>query len=294
MYISDFNYHKPSSIKEACKILSESKDGAPLAGGTDLLVEMKQGLRQHLDIVSLTGINELRLLNEDENNLFIGSGLTHNEVAVSPVIRESFPAIAEAALSIGSDQVRNAGTIGGNICTGASCCDMAPILMAYNADVEIADQNDTRKISLDDFFVFHKETRIQKGEIMTRIIVPRIKNQTGACFVKFGLREAASISVASVAVFLETENNICKDARFVIGAVAPVPKVSRGSSEIIIGKDISELLENNALLNEIGDAALKDASPIDDIRGSSEYRISILKTLTIRALLKAINRIENS
>jgi CO/xanthine dehydrogenase FAD-binding subunit len=223
VYISDFNYYKPSSIQEACRILSESANAAPLAGGTDLLVEMKQGLRHHEDIVSLGGIEGLSLVHQDADSLIIGAGITHNEVAASPIVMELHPAIADAAAKIGTDQIRNAGTIGGNLCTGASCCDMAPILIALDATVEINSSVGTRIVSLEEFFISHKETRIQKGEIMTRIIVPRAEAGTVACFEKFGIREAASISVASVAAAITVSDGFCTGARVVIGAVAPIP-----------------------------------------------------------------------
>ncbi len=290
MYISDFNYHKPLSKQDACRILSESLDGAPLAGGTDLLVEMKQGLRQHQDIVSLTAIDELKSIEQDTANLFIGAGVTHNEMITSPVIKESFTAIAEAASTIGTDQIRNTGTIGGNLCTGASCCDMAPILLALNARVEICSFTKTRTVPLKEFFVSHKETRIQKGDILTKIIVPRKETGTGACFEKFGLREAASISVASVAVAISIKDGICEDAVIVIGAVAPTPKISTSANGVLIGKKISELSTDSVLLKQACTAAVADSIPIDDLRSSAEYRRHLIKVLSRRAVVKAMSR----
>jgi CO/xanthine dehydrogenase FAD-binding subunit len=290
MHIPDFNYHRPSSIQEACRILSESPDGAPLAGGTDLLVEIKQGLRQHQDIVSLMAIEELKSIHQDAAKLFIGAGLTHNEIAASPVIKESFPAIAEAASTIGTDQVRNAGTIGGNLCTGASCCDMAPILMALSACVEFSSFTKTRTVPLDEFFISHRETCIEKGEVLKKIIVLRGKAGTGTCFEKFGLREAASVSVASVAVAMSIKHGICADARVVIGAVAPTPKISTGASDVLIGKKISELCEDSSIVKHACEAAALDSRPIDDLRGSADYRQHLIKVLTKRALVKALSR----
>ncbi len=290
MYISDFTYHKPSSIQEACRILSESINGVPIAGGTDLLVEMKQGLRHHQDIVSLTAIEELKSIHQDESNFFIGAGVTHNEIIASPLIKESFPAITEAASTIGTDQVRNTGTIGGNLCTAASCCDMAPILIALNAKVEIYSSTKIRNESLDEFFITHRKTLIQKAEILTKIIVPRPEAGIGACFEKFGLREAASISVASVAVAIKMKDGICSNARVVIGAVAPTPKISTGASDVLIGKKFSELSGDSAILKLACEAASADTCPIDDLRGSADYRQHLIKILTKRTVIKAISR----
>jgi len=291
VYISDFNYYKPSSIQEACRILSESSDGAPLAGGTDLLVEMKQGLRHHEDIVSLAAIEGLRFIHHDADSLIIGAGVTHNDVAASPIVMELHPAIAEAAVKIGTDQIRNTGTIGGNLCTGASCCDMAPILIALDATAEIKSSVAARTVSLDEFFISHKETRIRKGEIMTRIIVPRAVDGAVACFEKFGIREAASISVASVAAAIRVSHGFCAGARVVIGAVAPIPKLSTGANEVLMKKQISELSENSSTLKQACEAAAADSRPIDDLRGRAEYRRQLIRVLTQRAVVNALARV---
>lgn len=291
MYISDFNYHKPATIDEACRILSESPDGAPLAGGTDILVEMKQGLRHHLDIVSLMNIAALKTIELREGELFIGAGATHNQVAHSTLIKKDFPAIAEAASAIGTEQIRNTGTIGGNLCTGASCCDMAPILMALDARVVIRSANESRTVPLSDFFVSHKETRIRKGEIMTTVIIPAEAIGTGASFEKFGLREAASISVASTAAAVKQKNDVCSSACVVIGAVAATPKICTRANHILTGKKISELTGNASILEEVSAAAVADAVPIDDLRGSAEYRRHLIRTLTRRALRNALARL---
>jgi len=290
MYISDFNYHRPSSLEEACRILVECPDAVPIAGGTDLLVEMKQGLRHHANIVSLADIEELRSIRRDQDELVIGAGATHNEVARSPIVRDASPALAEAAASIGSDQIRNTATLGGNLCTGASCCDMAPILMAQNAKVELQSIMGSRTVTVDEFFISHRETRIKKGEVLKKVTIPSPPGRFGACFVKYGLREAASISVASVAVCVGIDECRCAYARVVIGAVAPTPKISTGANELLTGRTIGEITKDSPLLRQVGAAAAADALPIDDIRGSAEYRRHLIGVLTPRAILRALER----
>ena len=290
MYLKEFTYHKPQTLKEACRILEQSKNGAPIAGGTDILVELKKGLRHNEEIISLIGIKELNEINEYGNELIIGACVAHNEVSKSSLIKKIFPALSEAASKIGTDQIRNTGTIGGNICTGASCCDMAPILIALNASVEIVGSSSTRVVSLKDFFIFHKETALKKGEIMTKIIIPIPQRGMGASFEKFGLREAASISVASVSVSLTSNGNFCTGSCIVMGAVAPTPRISNNVIEILNGKKIKELTKNSSLLESIGKAALQDALPVDDLRGSAEFRRHLINVLTQRALVKAAMR----
>jgi len=287
LYLKDFTYHKPQTLKEACRILEQSDNGAPIAGGTDILVELKKGLRQNDDVVSLAEIKELKTISEKDNGLQIGACATHNEVLKSLLIRKKFPALSEAASKIGTDQIRNTGTIGGNLCTGASCCDMAPILIALNASVEIVSSSSTRIVSLKDFFIFHKETSLKKGELMTRIIIPIPRQGMGSSFEKFGLRETASISVASVSVSITSDGNICTDSNIVIGAVAPTPKISNNAIDILNGKTIKELTENSSLLKSIGEATVKDTLPIDDLRGTADFRRRIVNVLTQRAVLKA-------
>ena len=293
MYLSDFTYHKPSTLQEACKLLESEKNAAAIAGGTDILVEIKKGLRHNDNIVSLSGIKELKILEESGNQLVIGAAVTHNEIKNSKFIKEKFPALREAASLIGTDQVRNTATVGGNLCTGASCCDMAPVLIASNASAEIFSAKGKRIVALKDFFVFHKETSIGEGEIMTKIIVPLSEPGTGVCFKKFGLRDASAISVASASVMIKTDGNAFTDSRIVVGAVAPTPRISIKASKVLTGVKVTELLEGSSILKEVGKAAAADSLPLDDIRGTADFRRDIVNVLTQRAVIMAAMRALN-
>jgi carbon-monoxide dehydrogenase medium subunit len=288
MVIPDFTYYKPETLKDAIRLLEGNNNSVLMAGGTDLLVEIKKGLRTHEDVISLSGIAVLKVISENDHEIFIGSGITHSELITSPIISADLQALADAASKIGSHQVRNTGTIGGNLCTAASCCDTAPILLALNARLEIADKTSVRTLPLKDFFVFNKKTILKKGEIVTRVIIPRPDEETGAHYEKFGLREAGSISVVSVAVMVKLHNGTITDCCIVIGAVAPQPKISNGATMLLKGKKVSDLFESSPVLEEIGQAAADDSIPIDDIRGGAQYRRDILKVLTRRAVVKAI------
>lgn len=294
MYLPDFKYYKPSTLQEACKLLEKSENGAAIAGGTDVLVEMKKELRHNNELISLSGISELKIISEDKEHLYIGAAVTHNEIIESSLINKVFPVLSETAREIGTDQIRNTGTIGGNLCTGASCCDMAPVLIAGNASLEIVSARSKRIISIKDFFLNHKITSLEKGEILTRIIIPQIKPGTGVSFSKFGLREAASIAVASAAVMVRIDGNVITDAAIVAGAVAPTPVICQSASEILPGEKIDGLETNLPLLNKVGEAVQKDSLPIDDIRGSAYFRRSLVKTLSQRALIESINRAKKS
>jgi carbon-monoxide dehydrogenase medium subunit len=292
MVLPEFRFHQPLTIRNALELLGQNSNATAMAGGTDLLVEMKKGLRQHSDVISLLNILELKEIREDNKSLSIGACSIHSDVLRSPLVIEFAPALAEATAKIGSEQIRNTGTIGGNICTAASCCDTAPALLAMHASVEIADKESTRSVPLKDFFIFNKKTILQPGELVTRILIPKPKARTGACYEKFGLREAGSIAVVSVAASLTIKKNILTEVSIVIGAVAPTPKISDQAIKALIGKRVEDFGMDSPLLNEAGDAAVRDSIPIDDIRGGAQFRRDVLKVLTQRAVRRAIEKVK--
>jgi carbon-monoxide dehydrogenase medium subunit len=290
VYISDFQFHRPDTLAEALQLLEAKKNGVLLAGGTDLLVDLKQGKRSHQDIISLTRITELGEITVQQGRLLIGPCVTHNQLLHSPVIQQHCSAISEAAATIATEQIRNVATVGGNLCTAASCADTAPILIALGAEIEIVASRGERKLPLAEFFVDHRRTALEKGEILRRIVVPTLPPRTGAAFKKFGLREAANISVASVAVMIRISGERCEDARFVMGAVAPTPKISANAARLLRGKSTGEISQGGSLAAEAGQAVADDADPIDDIRGSAAFRREITAILARRALAMALGR----
>lgn len=290
MYICDFRYHRPGSLAEAVDLLNESSDAALIAGGTDLLVELKQRKRFHADVIALSRIENLRSIDVLDGSLVIGATVTHNQLVHSPLVLQHCVAISEAAASIATEQIRNTGTVGGNLCTGASCADAAPTLMALDAHVELIGIRGERRLPLTDFFVDHRRTLLQKSEIMGRIVVPAPASGSGVAFEKFGLRQAANISVASVAAMVRVVDGRCVAARFVVGAVAPTPRVCRTAAALAEGSPISELSEGSELMRQIAQATAGDAQPLDDIRGSAEFRREITVALARRALRRALSR----
>ncbi len=293
MYLKDFNYLRPRSLTEACEMLQNNKDGALIAGGTDLLVEMKMGLRHHENIISLSDIDELKNIEESEDYIIIGAGVTHSTIVNSELVKQHYNALSEASSNIGTEQVRNAATVGGNVCTGASCCDTGPVLLAADCVLELTDTTGNREIPIKDFFIFHRKTAMKKGEMLTRIKVPKLKAGTGISIEKYGLRNAASISVASAVSLITINNGVCVDARIVIGAVAPIPFISESASKILIGKRVQDLITDSEVVNKAGDAAVADSRPLSDIRGSNNYRKELVKVLVKRTINNAAIRATN-
>ncbi|MDA3842911.1 MAG: xanthine dehydrogenase family protein subunit M [Candidatus Kapabacteria bacterium] len=290
MYIPDFKYHSPETLEEALKVFGSNDSIAPIAGGTDLLVEIKQGVRHFENLVSLNNIPELKNISEDENYVYIGPCVTHSEIEESDIVRNNIPALAETVGFIGSHQIRNSGTIGGNVCTCASCADTAPILIAYEADVEVSSAAESKRLPIATFFLNHHQTMLSKGELLTNIIIPKPKPNTGVYFEKFGLRESASISVASVAVSIIVKDKKIIRTNIVVGACASTPKKCPSAMKVLVNADPRELVKGSKTLSDIANAALKDIFPIDDIRGSAQYRLDIVKTLIIKAVLNAFER----
>jgi CO/xanthine dehydrogenase FAD-binding subunit len=293
MHIADFHYHRPGTLDEALQLLDAKPDGVLLAGGTDLLVDLKQGKRFHPDVISLTRIPDLGTIEVQDGSVFIGAAVTHNQFLHSPLIQQCCPAVGEAAQTIGTEQIRNTATVGGNLCTAASCADTAPILIAHGAGIEIVGNEGRRTMPLAEFFVDHRQTALERGEILTKIIVPIPLPGTGAAFEKFGLRGASNISVASVATMVRVADGHCTEACFVMGAVAPTPKVSVRAAELVQGRTISAIADDPSLLERVGQAVADDAAPIDDIRGTAEFRREITATLAQRALTAALRRVND-
>jgi carbon-monoxide dehydrogenase medium subunit len=290
MYIPDFRYHRPETLGEVCRILETSEGALLLAGGTDLLVDLKQGKRRPEDVVSLSGIPELRSIHLEDGRLSIGATATHAQLAASPLLEEHCPAICEAARTIATEQIRNTATVGGNLCTAASCSDTAPVLIALDADVELVSGAKSRALPLRDFFLFHKKTALREAEVLARIVVPLPQPGTGAAYRKFGLREAAAVAVASVAARVRIEEEICADASVVLGAVAPTPRIARRATELLVGKAAGELETGGENLGAVARAAMEESEPIDDLRGSVEFRRNLVGTLTERAVAAALQR----
>ncbi len=293
MYIPEIKYYKPNTLEEVYRLLHSEEKSALLAGGTDILVEMKQGIRSFENIISLKGLVHLKDITETNDSIIIGSCTTHNQIAESDIIKKYLPALASAVLTIGTHQIRNTATIGGNLCTCASCADSPPILIIYNASLEIGSESGTRMINASEFFIGHHINSLNKGELLLNIIVPKPKNHLGAHFEKFGLRESASISVASVAVSLSLQNDTIVDANIIIGACAPTPMKSEKAISVLKNANIQDIVNESEILKKVGESAATEVLPIDDIRASADYRRNIVNILTQRVILKAVANINS-
>ncbi len=286
MKMRDFIYHEPGTTEEACSLLSRhGTDARIIAGGTDLLVDLKQDNIQVHYLISIARIRELTGIEIVEGELYIGALVTLNGVARSDLVLERIEALAEAAGSMASTQVRNAGTIGGNIASAVPSADIPPTLIAAGASVLLYDGKKERKVPLEKFFLGPRKTVLHEDEILTHITIPPQPDHSGISYKKLKLRGTNALAVAAVAAGITIEKGIMTNGKIVLGAVAPIPLVASEASAFLSGK-----IPGDEIFLEAAGIAAGESKPISDIRGSVEYRKDIVRTLATRALKEAYGR----
>lgn len=285
MYMPDFDYHAPKTLTEACVLLDELGEKAiVLGGGSDLLHKMKNGHLTPEHVVSLKHMTHLREIRHEEGRgTVIGALVTPNGVYTSLLLQERYLSLPMAAHEMGNPQVRNRGTVGGNICNASPLADLPPLLIALNASVRVAEYAGERVVPLEDFICGPGKTLIKRDEILAEVIIPD-QATTGSTYIKFGLRKSGALAVVGVAVAVTVQDGVLLDARIVMGAVAPVPMRAKDAEAMLKGQVITD-----ALLEKAADSAAAECKPITDLRGSAEYRREMIRVLTRRALRKAID-----
>ena len=275
-----FEYFAPTTLAEACALLARHNGSARMvAGGTDLLLKMKAGRLAPKVIVNIKRLPDLRGLTQlpVTNYLSIGSLTTLEQLRLAPLVREHYPALASAASTMASVQIRNLATVGGNLCNAAPSADLAPILMALNATARIVGPGGERRVALDDFFTGPGATVLTPGELLVSVEVPP---PTGfAVYLKHSPRVCMDIAVVGVGLSLQLNADQCQSARIVLGAVAPVPlRARRAEAELTGGPLTPERLDR------VAHSALTECQPIDDVRGSAWYRRKMVGVLVRRGL----------
>ena len=286
METPEFEYHRPATLAEACELgCTLGEQARYLAGGTDLIVDLRQERFSVQHLIALAGVPELSGIAVHKDILTIGALTTLEDVARSEEVRRFLPALAAAISWIGSVQVRNQGTIGGNFCGGVPCADAPPICLAAEAELRIVGPGGERMLPAVEFFHGPRQIALGPGEVLAEVRIPKQPRHSGASYQRFSLRHGSSLAVASVAARIVLEKKRIADARLVLGAVAPVPLPVPECSAVLVGKSPSrDLFEEAALI------AAREAKPITDIRGSQAYRRSLVEVLTFRALEEATRR----
>ena len=291
MKLPHFQYHEPASLTEACQVLQTfGKTAALLAGGTDLLVKMKSREIQPENIISLAEIEEIKQINVNDSKISIGACCTISQIAESEKIQSALPALSSGANNLGSPSVRSLGTIGGNIVTARPAPDLPPALTAYGAKARLKRKDQERFIPLGQLFRGPGATYIEKDEILADLHLEIPPEHSGAAFFKLGHRRALQCSIINGACYIaiNPQSGEIETARVVLGAVAPTIVRASYSEQLLLGER-----PNAELFFEASRQAVRNGSPIDDLRGSAQFRRDMIQVLTNRILLLALEEIRS-
>jgi CO/xanthine dehydrogenase FAD-binding subunit len=281
-----FAFHSPSTLVEALALLAGYGERARiLAGGTDLLVELRSTAAPPAIVIDISRLRELRLIYISEQGLRIGASATHAEIMHATPVRELFPALCEAAHSIGAVQTRNLGTLGGNLASGVPSMDGGPALLALDAEVVVASARGQRRQNLGDFFIGPRKTSLAPDEVLVEVVVPRASFGKAAAFLKFGLRKGQALALVNAAAALALQDGCFIAPRIALGAVAPTVMRASRAEEFLSGQPASA-----GIIAEAARIAAAEAKPISDFRASAEYRRELVAVLTRRALHQACVR----
>jgi CO/xanthine dehydrogenase FAD-binding subunit len=280
----------PSSVDDCLRVLAERGSEAKLvAGGTDLVPQMKNALIRPAYVVDLSAVHELKVLETDaDGGLRIGANVSARTLELDPTVQSRYQSLAESAGLVGSLQVRNLATLGGNVCNAAPSADMAPPLLALDAEAVIAGPNGRRRMPFSEFFLGVRRTALEPNEMLVEIVLPPVPEQSGGNYRRHTPRRELDIAVVGVASQLTFANGICAKARIALASVAPTPVRATAAEAALEGKQVGvDLIERAATL------AVDAASPISDQRGSAEYRRHLVRVLTRRTLTTALERALN-
>jgi len=281
-----FELALPESLDDCLRLLAErGPETKLLAGGTDLLPQMKNSVVMPKRVIDLSGVARVKILESDAKGLRIGAAVPARQLEQDPRVRAGYASVAESAALIGSVQVRNLATVGGNLCNAAPSADMAPPLVALEAQAVIAGPKGERRVPLSDFFTGVRTTVLGPDELLVEIVASAPGAHSGGCYIRHTPRRELDIAVVGVASQVTLANGVCAKARIALAAVAPTPVRAITAEAALEGKPLTpELIERAA------DLAAQGARPISDQRGSADFRRHLVRVLTRRTLTTALAR----
>ena len=282
-----FDYIEPPTLKKTFSLLDKHGDDARvIAGGTSLLIMMRQRLLMPKVLISLARIPKFaRIAYNAKDGLTIGAGARHRDIELSPIVKRHYPLLHETFRKVAQPRIRNMGTIGGNLAAGDPLTDPGASLIALDATVVLTGSQGQRVLRLDEFFVDYYQTALNPGELLTEIRVPP-PERPGWSHIKFTPRSVEDFATVGVALTLSAKNGVCEDVRLGLNSVASTIVHARRAEETLRGKLITD-----ALLREMGEVAATEVDPMDDNRGSAEYKREMVKVLVRRAAQEAFQKL---
>lgn len=286
MMRSEIDVLTPQSLEEALNILNHNQTGLRIvAGGTDVIVQLRDGVIKAEKLLNILSLKELRFIKNTENQIDIGSLATYSDITNSPLTRKHAWILVDAARQIGAIQLQNTATLGGNLGNASPAGDSLPPLYALDAVVVTRSKSGKREIPIEQFFVGYRKTALRADELIQEIYFNGLNSNDRGVYLKLGLREANAISIVDVAVVLRGmgSDESFDEARVALGAVAPTIMRARKCEQALVHRPL-----NDELVRKAASLAADDAAPIDDIRGSAEYRKDVVVSLVYQALYEAV------
>ncbi len=280
-------YYEAKTIQDAAALLREHPEARIICGGSDVLIKIREGKMAGISLVSIRGIEEIRGIKRSESgDIYIGAGTTFSHITNDPIIQKYIPVLGEAVDQVGGPQVRNTGTIGGNICNGAVSADSAPTVFSLNALLRLADGAGGRTVPVRDFYLGPGRVDLRPGELLTHVIIPRREYEGyHGHYIKYAMRNAMDIATLSCSVVskVDIEKNILEDVRITFGVAAPVPYRCTRTEALLKGMEISE-----ELYKKTEASVREEIDPRDSWRASKAFRLQIGGEIARRALMRTI------
>ena len=280
-------YYNARTVSEAVNLLTEHPDTRIISGGSDVLIKIREGRMAGTSLVSIRDIEELKGIERKENgDIYIGAGTVFSHITADPVIQKYIPVLGDAVDQVGGPQIRNIGTIGGNICNGAVSADSVPTVFSYNSMLHIANAEGGRIVPVREFYLGPGRVDLHTGEVLTHVIIPREEYEGyHGHYIKYSMRNAMDIATLSCSVVskVNVKENILEDVRITFGVAAPIPYRCVETETLLKGQKIDELL-----YQKLEDSIRSEIHPRDSWRASKAFRLQIGGEIARRALIHTV------
>lgn len=281
------NYYNAKTVSEAVALLLEHPDARIISGGSDVLIKIREGRMAGTSLVSIRDIEELKGIERKENgDIYIGAGTVFSHITADPVIQKYISVLGEAVDQVGGPQIRNIGTIGGNICNGAVSADSVPTVFSYNSLLYIANAEGGRVVPVREFYLGPGRVDLHPGEVLTHVVIPREEYEGyHGHYIKYSMRNAMDIATLSCSVVskVDPETKILEDVRITFGVAAPVPYRCVETEALLKGKTLNE-----DLYRELEESIRGEIHPRDSWRASKAFRLQIGGEIARRALIRTV------